>query len=207
MLNRFFKWLREVNTDYGNLIIALVTIILIVVTFFYVLLTRHSLQTLEEQVSIIRKDYIVRSFPEIHILTPISDIVDNQRVLKVFLVNRGFQATGLRLKVIPFVGQEPLKEKIGLMYIYENRLEYAEDQVLKLGKDLKLERFLQIGKFEGIDGLLIYLRYEVPLQEKPYAEWVAYGLNPNTNRWAQLPAGMNLDMLEKSRNIGLLSNF
>jgi hypothetical protein len=66
---------------------------------------------------------------------------------------------------------------------------------------------MQMGKLEGIDRLFIYLSYEVPLQEKHYAEWVAYGWNPNLDMWVQLPAGLTLDMLEKSRKNELLSNF
>ncbi|MDA2919070.1 hypothetical protein MYX76_06175 [Desulfobacterota bacterium AH_259_B03_O07] len=208
MTKRLFNWLTNVNQKFGNIIIAGVTIVLVIVTLFYVVLTWESLKTLENQVSIIQKDYIVRSFPEIHINHPEEEIIENVKGLTFSIINKGFQAKGLKLKIIPFDNRgDPVEKKIGLMYLYNNILMYTEDVVVKLGSGQTFWRFISEKDVIPRELLLIYVEYEVPLQEGTYSEYLGFSWNSKLSKWNMLEESLVLNMLEKSKEKGLLDDF
>ena len=82
------------------MLLALVTAVLVIVTWRYVHLTEGTLSVLQEQLSVIRNDYQVRSYPGITILPPYESTQGEEKGMVFIIRNSGFQAIGVKVKVI-----------------------------------------------------------------------------------------------------------
>lgn len=184
-------WLypKKINRNYGNLLLTLVTAFLVYVTYEYVQLTRDSLKILENQLEIIRKDYQVRSYPEITINAPTEYVQGEKKGMQFFLYNSGFQATGVKVKVIVCYDRNPQPKEIGLLYQIGDRPFYVEQEVSRLANESYFQVFIAEEDYQTISGLgsdlgfLIFVKYNVPLKDEPNQEHKYFQWNEKLKMW------------------------
>ena len=191
------------------MMLALVTAVLVFVTWRYVHLTEGTLSVLQEQLSVIRNDYQVRSYPEMTIFPPYESTQGEEKGMGFIIRNSGFQATDVKVKVIVCYNREPQPDKIGLLYKVGGQPFYVQQEINRLASNSQYEIFIT-DKNHALTsnlGFLIFVRYNVPLREEPKQDYKYFEWNERLKKW-QGYADENIpDIIERVYNKKILDDF
>jgi len=197
-----FEKLKTINKDYGNLILAFITLGLVIITVLYVWTTRETLRLLE-------KDYVVRSYPEIHILSPEDKVINEIEHLAFPIYNSGFQATNVNVDIVLIYNGEPVDKKITLLHLIRGKPFYSSDQIFRLASNMTHTVFLDKKEFTLGDntGFLICVNYNSPINTEKIEECAYYHLSTKKNYWQRVMDKQIIkDLKTKSRANGLLKS-
>jgi len=197
-----FEKLKTINKDYGNLILASITFVLVIMTVLYVWTTRETLKLLE-------KDYVVRSYPEIHILSPEEKVFNEIEHLAFSIHNSGFQATNVTVDIILIYNGEPVDKKIFLLHLIRGKPFYSSDQIFRLPSNMTYFVYLDKKEFTLGDntGFLICVNYKFPMNTEKIEEGAYYHWSTKRNLWQRVMVEQTIkDLKAKSRANGLLKS-
>ena len=170
--------LTKINIEYGNLIQATATILLVLLTAMYLI-------TVRDQLNIIRQDYTVRSLPAIEILTP----KKNKTRHRIDVMNSGFHAENIKIGTVLFSADKPVSVKYPISLIYFIPSIGITQNLTKLITNQTRYFFLDHSEVEqeGKNSILLcWITYDVPLGEKVRTERQAFSYDSNTETWSNL---------------------
>jgi len=197
-----FEKLKTINKDYGNLILAVFTFGLLIITVLYVWTTRESLRLLE-------KDYIVRSYPEINILPPEERALNEIEHLAFSIYNSGFQATNVNVDIVLIYNGEPVDKKIDLLHLIRGKPFYSSDQIFRIASNMMYSVLLDKRTFtlDENTGFLICVNYNSPINTEEIDECAYFYWSTKRKLWQRVMDEQTIkDLKTKSRANGLLKS-
>jgi len=200
-LKESFKKIASFLNNYANVLVAIATISLAVITYFHIDEARNMRKETKRLVDISIEQFIIKSYPSLDIITE-KPSLNSEGILQKFQINNMGDLTAFHVEFLPL---HIFFETDGSSHISFVQSTYDESGKVRstIDYDMKIvshkgmevnykTRFTGKETLDKLKFLLIFLRFKVPYDEKFRYESFAYTLEKELSKeksymWSELP--------------------